>query len=800
LADAPPALADALRDRYVLERELGRGGMATVYLAHDVKYDRSVALKVLHPELAASLGAERFQREIRTAARLQHPHILTVLDSGEAAGQLWFTMPYVEGESLRDRLNRERQLPLEDALRIGREAGEALEYAHRHGVIHRDIKPENLLLTNDGNMLVADFGIARALTGGDEQLTRTGVSLGTPTYMSPEQATGDASLDGRSDLYSLGCVLYEMLAGEPPFTGATPQSILAKRLATTAAPLSVVRLGMPTNIVNAVERALRQSPTDRFRTVSEFVAALATVAVATPRDDSRTTPATTLSPASIWARSAQLRWLTIVAIALLVGLVGVWAALARHRSSGALARPAPRSIAVLPLANVGGDTTNEYFADGISEELASALGKVPGLRVAARTSAFTFKGKNPTPQEIRDRLHVAAFLTGSVRRAGTMLRVTTELVNVQDGLTLWTETYEREIRDVRDVFQVQDDIAHAVVAALGVLNAGTGAPLVHRTTVSAEAHDLYLKGRFAWNRRTRVALQRAAQYFEQAIALDSGYADAFAGLADALVLLPQYGGAEPRVAWPQARIAAERALALDSTLAEAHASLAYGQFQHEWKWDDAEGGFRRALALDPNYATGHQWYGDYLDGRGRLQEGLEEFKRAQQLDPLSRVIGIEVAWGSYRLHRYDEAVSAIKLVLRLDPNFGLAHLTLGLAYLQEGLLRQAVEELQQGVALSDRDPRAVAGLSCAYAALRRRDSAVNLLAELKERSAREYVPPSTLAMAYASLGDFGNAFRWISRGVEEHDAWLVEDFFDPLLDPLRSDPRFQPVARSLGLK
>jgi TolB-like protein/Tfp pilus assembly protein PilF len=621
--------------------------------------------------------------------------------------------------------------------------------------------------------------------------------------MSPEQATGEASLDGRSDLYSLGCVLYEMLAGEPPFTGATPQSILAKRLATTAAPLSVVRLGMPTTIVNAVERALRQSPTDRFRTVAEFVAALESRSVGTPADDSRTTPAPALSPATIRRRSAQRRWLALVALAGLVGsvaLVGFWAARARHRSGAALALAAPKSIAVLPLANVGGDTTNEYFADGISEELASALGKVPGLRVAARTSAFTFKGKNPTPQEIRDRLHVAAFLTGSVRRAGTTLRVTTELVNVQDGLTLWTETYEREIRDVRDVFQVQDDIAHAVVAALGVINAGTGAPLVHRTTVSAEAHDLYLKGRFAWNRRTRVALQRAAQYFEQAIALDSGYADAFAGLADALVLLPQYGGAEPRVAWPQARIAAERALALDSTLAEAHASLAYGQFQHEWKWDDAESGFRRALALDPNYATGHQWYGDFLDGRGRLQEALEEFKRAQQLDPLSRVIGMEVGWGLYRLHRYDEAVAAAEQVVSLDPNFAVGHVALGLSYLQKGRLRQAVEELQQSVAVSDRDPRAVADLSCAYAALGIRDSALALLAELRGRSAREYVPPSTIATVYASLGDRGNAFRWISRAVEEHDSWLVEDFFEPLLDPLRSDPRFQPVTRSLGLK
>jgi eukaryotic-like serine/threonine-protein kinase len=448
-------LAAALADRYQLEHELGRGGMATVYLAHDLRHDRPVALKVLHSDLAHALGPERFLREIRFAARLQHPHILTVHDSGDAAGQLWYTMPYIDGESLRDRLRRERQLPIGDALQITREVADALGYAHRQGVIHRDIKPENILLSQ-GHALVADFGVARAIqTSGGEHLTETGSSVGTPAYMSPEQSMGDSALDGRSDLYSLGCVLYEMLTGEAPYSGISAQAIMAKRLSEPVPHVRTLRDAVPLGLEQALMRVLAKTPTDRFPTAEAFAQALGTDAVSTSE------PGLTLStppvPTSARERSHAIgpahaasdrrrsasRLLpyglgVLLALAALVALVLARGSLlgggdrsaapalrnASRPSRQAAPEPAraAKSVAVLPLVNVGSDPTEEYFSDGMTDELTSALGKIPGLRVAARSSAFTFKGRTADAREVGERLGVATVLEGSVRRANGELR------------------------------------------------------------------------------------------------------------------------------------------------------------------------------------------------------------------------------------------------------------------------------------------------------------------------------------------------------------------------------------------
>ncbi len=608
-ASAPAELQAALADRYVIERELGSGGMATVYLARDLKHRRFVALKVLSPALAASLGADRFLREIELAARLQHPHIVTVFDSGDAGGILWYTMPYVEGETLRARLERERQLPLDVALRIAVEAARALEFAHQHGVLHRDVKPENLLLTTDGSTMVADFGIARPW-GEMSQLTQSGVVVGTPAYMSPEQAAGERALDARTDIYALGCVLYEMLAGEMPYSGPNAQAVLARRLSEPAPSLRTTR-DLPVAVERTVARALARTPADRYASAAEFARALQFV-------DAPARPI------------LQRRWLAAAVVVLL--LAGVAAAI-RFRA-GAKGPAVPVSAAVLPFADLSEGKDQEYFSDGLTDELITALSRVEGINVAARTSSFQFKNRQVDVSEIGRQLHVGAILEGSVRRSGNRVRITAQLVSTRNGYQLWADAYDRELKDV---FGVQEDIARSIIAALQVkLGARGNRALRARPTTDIEAYDLYLKGRFAWNQRTRSGMQLAVSYLEQAVARDSEFALAWAALADAYLLAIPYAGTSKDVDWPKAKAVATRALAIDSTLGEAYTALAYGTMIYDWDWPAAEANFQRAIAVDPTYPTGHQWYGDFLWSQGRLREALDQMRDALRLDPLSR--------------------------------------------------------------------------------------------------------------------------------------------------------------------
>ncbi len=510
VTDLRMQLQTALATSYTLERELGRGGMATVFLAQDLRHDRPVALKVLHPDLARTLGPERFQREIKLAARLQHPHILTVHDSGEAAGQLWFTMPYVEGESLRDRLRRERQLPVDAALRIATEAARALEYAHRHGVIHRDIKPENLMLTSDGSTLVADFGIARALAGADDRLTQTGLAVGTPAYMSPEQAAGDKGLDARTDVYSLGAVLYEMLAGEPPFTGPTAQAIIAKRFSGEVPRVRQARPSVPEHVDAAVSRALAPVAADRFETVEGFARALGAAAATSP------VLATAPEPASVAGATAPTRVTTpqptpsagrrvpLAAVTLVLGLlVGLGVLFAWRRAHpGADDSPGPKRLAVLPFENLG-DSADAYFADGITNEVRGKLSQVSGLAVIARASSNEYRRTAKAPQQIARELGADYLLTATVQwekapGAPSRVRVSPELIRVEPGAaptTKWQQPFDASLTDV---FQVQADIATKVASAL---NAALGDSVRHelaaKPTANLAAYDAYLKGEAA---------------------------------------------------------------------------------------------------------------------------------------------------------------------------------------------------------------------------------------------------------------------------------------------------------------
>ena len=731
---------------------------------------------MLHPEIANLIGSERFLREIHLSARLQHPHILAVLDSGESAGRFWFTMPLVEGESLRDRLARERQLPLEMALGIAQEVADALEYAHQHGVVHRDIKPDNILLSGE-HALVADFGIAVATgdAGPGGRLTETGLTLGTPHYMSPEQAAGERNLDARSDVYSLGCVVYEMLAGEPPFTGPNARAILAKRLNTSVPKLTHVR-EVPIEVEQALTRSLAREPADRFASAAAFAQALAT-------------------PAPGGATRAPGSRRPALALLLLVVVIGGFIGLRWRAATGAGAVAA--SAAVLPFTELSGGPDQEYFSDGLTEELITALNQIPDLRVAARTSSFQFKGHETDVREVGRQLGVATVVEGTVRRQGDKLRVTAQLVSTRDGFNLWSSSYDREMKDV---FAVQEEIARSIAQALKVkLTGRADSALSQRPTADLAAHDLYLKGLFALNQRTGASLTEAASYFEQAAARDPSFARAWAGLADASLLLPLYAGVTPGSAWPRSKAAAQRALALDSTLAEAHTALAYGMTLYEWDWAAAEAEFKRAISADPNYPTAHHWYGDFLAGRGRLEEALGEFQRAQQLDPLSRIISVELSWAYFLLQRYSTADSVLTRTLQLDPNFSHAWYITSMVRIGERRYPEAIAAFKRQEQLSGFAPNALGTITRAYA--QSGDLCLGAWpcwTRCGLHAKREYVPPFAMVLGYAGLDDTAAALTWLEKAMNEKDVLLPENLFDPLLDPLRGSARYRKVAERMG--
>jgi serine/threonine-protein kinase len=717
-----------------------------VYLAEDLKHRRPVALKVLSPDLAAALGTDRFLLEIDTAARLTHPHILPLHDSGEADGLPYYVMPYVEGESLRGRLIRERQLPLEDALRITGQVADALDYAHKRDVVHRDIKPENILFQS-GHAVVSDFGIARAINvAAKGRVTGTGIALGTPGYMSPEQAQGTDQLDGRSDLYSLGCVLYEMLAGDPPFTGWSVQAILARQVLDPPPRLRTVRDTIPDWLEHAVARSLAKTPADRFATAAEFVAAL-------------TKPST----------------VTV-----------------------AEAAPAPEhSIAVLPFVNLSADPENGYFCDGMTEEILNALSAVPSLRVASRTSSFAFKDATQDVRTIGATLRVRTVLEGSVRRADIKLRVTAQLINVADGFHLWSSTYEREMQDV---FAVQDDIARAIVIALKVkLETEPSVALVEPHTDNVEAYALYVKARYFWKKKSASALKNCIEYFEQAIALDPGYALAYAGLADSFIMLGYHNYLPPREVFPRARAAADAAIGIDDGLAEAHTARACVSLLYDWDWPGAERGFRRAIQAKALYPTAYFWYASCFWAMGRTADGVEQASHAQALAPLSLVGNANLGWALYFARRNDEAITQCRKTLDLDTHYPMTYPVLGQAYVAASRYDEAITTLRSAVSFSGGQPFTTAALGYAYAKAGKRGEARTILQDLRERSSAEYVPPFCVALVHAGLRDDDQALAWLDRAYEERSHWLIYLKAWPLFDDLRTDARFAALLERVGL-
>jgi eukaryotic-like serine/threonine-protein kinase len=739
-------LRAGLQGRYEIEREVGAGGMARVYEARDVRHHRRVAIKVLRPDVTEAVGPERFLREIQTSANLRHPHILPLFDSGAVPelapvngdAILFFVMPLVEGESLRARLDRDRQLPIDDALRIAREVADALHYAHTRGVVHRDIKPENILLDN-GHAVVADFGIARvANTAEVPALTQAGSSLGTPRYMSPEQAAGDGDVDGRADLYSLACVLFEMLAGQPPFTAPTFERMVYQHLAEVPPPVSRFRPTVPASVDAALHRALAKSPSDRFGTTAAFVDALSTTA----------------------------------------GMPSL-----------------ARSLAVLPFANLSADPENEYFADGITEDVIAQLSKIKSLKVASRTSVMAFKTRQQTLREIAARLNVGALLEGSVRRAGNRVRIVAQLIDAATDDHLWAETFDR---DLTDIFAIQSEVALHIAGALQAkLSPDEHVRIARRPTRDLRAYQLYLQGRAQLLHYTGDGFRRAIELYEEAIARDPEYAIAYTGIAQAFTELAETGEMPPDEAYPRAKAAAARAVALDDDLVDAHCMMGYVKMTYDFDWPGAEAEFKRAVELNPNNADTFDLYGRLLQSLERHDEAIAMQTRGNELDPI--VNKTDVATACLRAGRNAEALAFATRAVEFDTGDPRPRFTMAWALLGLGRRDEALAEMERALQAAPDSTLWLGQLGEAYGLSGMPDKAETILARLFERSRTGFVSPYHLAYVYTGLGRYDDAMDQLERAYQERSGAIYGIKGSFLFKPMRSHPRFVALLRRMNL-
>ena len=780
-------LIAALKDRYRIERELGRGGMATVYLAQDLRHDRLVALKVLDPEIALSFGSERFLQEIRLTARLDHPHIMALLDSGEAGELLYYVMPYVDGESLRDRLHREKQLSLEDTLRIGHQVASALDYAHLHGIVHRDIKPENILLVGD-HARVADFGIARATTvSGTESLTQAGVAIGTPSYMSPEQATGERAVDGHTDIYSMGCLVYEMLVGEPPFTGATLAAIIARKLLEPVPGIRRVRPTVPPGIEAAVTKALSVVPADRFSLAQHFVQALS---------NATDSGASASSAAKIPDRQARTRRILVAGgILLTIGIVsGVWGSRARQSGASSIT-----SLAVLPLDNLTGDSTQSYFVDGMHEALTAELAQISALKVISRTSVMQYRGASKTAPEIARELGVTGLIEGSVARDGDQVRITVRLIHAPSDRHLWVRQFDRELRGILELYT---EVARTIAGEIKTsVTPQEQVRLAAARPVNPRAFEWYLRGQDQRNQRTLGRAREAVESYRRALEHDSAYALAQAALGDTYLWLAEQGGVAQKDGCAMAAAAIKRAKQLDDALAESHVAMAMWQLNCEWNWRAAETEFRRALDLSPGSASVHQFYGRALSRvTERHDDALRELQRARELDPLSPTIRVYVSQNYMFTKRYDVAEAQLREALELNPDHALVLHSLGELSLARARWSEAVAFLEQSIRVPGaQSSHYLAMLGVAYARANRRADAVAILNRLDARVAQELVSAFDMAVLHLALGAKEQSLAWLDRGYAQKDFWLPELRVWPWLDSLREEPRYQDLLRKMKL-
>lgn len=787
LTPAPDPIAPlgaALRGHYEFERELGQGAFATVYLARDLKHERKVAIKVLHADPNSELGELRFVREIRMLARLQHPNILPLHDSGHVENLLYYVMPYVSGETLRDRLRAERLLPWETACNITRDVADALAYAHAQGIIHRDIKPENILLSA-GHPMLADFGIARAIdVAGVKQLTRTGGgSPGTPAYMSPEQLLGIGEIDARSDIWSLGCVFFEMLTGELPFPG---EEGLVNRFTTAPAPPTSIRTELPLWVDHVVERAIARTPSDRFQTAQDFTHALLPVESAAPPQEIPTRPRV--------GTKVKSRSVTLILAAAMVVLVALGVRLFRSAANSASSDSLVNSIAVLPFAGTA-DTAEEYFADGMTDQLIANLSSVPGLSVASRTSAFSFKErKNVSAADIGTALHVRNLLEGSVRRAGDRLRVLVQLTDASDGHGIWSATFEAANRDV---FAVQDSISNAILQRLRVRLTGSATQFSSRGTSNLNAYDFYLKGRHEFNKFEEASLRKSISMYNAALDLDPRYAQAWAGIAESWVFLADDYVA-PKIAYPAAKRAAQEALLLDTTLSDAHAALGVALYQYEWKLAEGRREINKALEMDPHSFLAQLALHGLLLATGKPDSALGVLKTAQASDPLSPLNALLLGRFYGIVGRPQESVEEYQRAIQLAPPVA----PIAMAAIAEALIREERYSEADSVLVKARQmlgPEMDFLLAESEAARGHRAEALRLVAKYEARARVTYVRPELIAAVYVRLDDKDKALEWLQKAYEARSPYLLALNVDRQWDPIRLDPRFRRLVRQIGL-
>jgi TolB-like protein len=808
-------LQAVLAGRYTIERELGQGGMATVFLAQDVRLGRAVAIKLLDPALTSTIGVERFLREIAITARLHHPHILTLIESGQDGGLVYYVMPHIEGESLRDRLKREPPISVTGAVWIAREIADALTYAHARAVIHRDIKPENILLS-DGHAWVADFGIARAIetcAGESEKaLTLTGLPIGTPAYMSPEQAEGRPDVDGRSDVYSLGCVLFEMLTGRPPFLGRSARAVMQQHVTTPPPSLAELRPDLPPELYATVERAIAKNPNDRHPSARAFgdelqlIAANAVASHATPPDPHARAAASGIrravaaEPEARGSRSGVflLGSAAVAAIALLATTLFPWggrrpdprdppAAAASKTDPSAIPRAAAyrSSMAVMPLASYGSDSESAFLSEGITEEIIAQLAGIRGLKVISRTSVVALARKGLTVPQIAETLGVRHLLEGSVQRAGDRIRITLQLIDAETDAHLWTESYDRGLKDVIALRQeIAGKVAGALAMAVPGIAAGPAPP-----PESSAAYEAYLRGNYWVGRTSPEGLEQAITAFEQAIRLDSTYAPAYAALSEVLqawVTLGYRGSRDPYPTFTRASALADRALQLDSGLAAGYIARAMLRIV-AWAPDEAvRGDLERALALMPNSAQAHLAYGLALARAGRYPEGVAQMETAVQLDPLSASMRGALALTALGARRYDLAIQEGRRALSLEPAFVGGHAIEGVALLEQGRPESCLALDLGGFP----EIRAL----CLQASGRDRDAARLVDSASAAYRAGGYARVFQVGLVgayYAELDDARRAAEWVERAHAVAPTGLEFRAVDSgLFDRVLDDPEF----------
>jgi serine/threonine-protein kinase len=766
--------------------------MATVYLAQDLRHSREVALKVLKPELAEAVGAQRFLKEIQVTAKLQHPHILPLYDSGNAGGALFYVMPLVRGETLRERLTRDGQLSIDDTVRLVRQVAGALDFAHRQGVVHRDIKPENILL-QDGEALLADFGIALAVRGAaDARLTGTGLSIGTIQYMSPEQAAGERDIDARSDIYSLGAVAYEMLVGEPPVTGATARAMIATLMTEMPASVRTRRSDVPASVDAAVQRALSKDPADRFATARDFGEALS---VAMPFNSGNVD--TRQLQTSLARRRGRMLTFAVLAGVAVAGGYALVRRGAAERAAPVAADAPVRSIAVLPLDNHSGDSTQDYFAEGMTDELTAAVATISAIRVTSRGSAMQFHGNaRPSTPDIAKALNVDAILEGSVARSGDKVRITVELIDARADKHILARSFER---NSSDVLALQADLASAIAREINVrLTTSEQSRLANAPTVNAEGHDAYLLGRYFFNRPSDDNLRKAIAQFEKAVALSPGFAAGYSGLSDAYLWAGYNEGfLSATVGKVKSKAAAERAVQLDSNSAEAHASLATYMLFYERDWTACEPEFRKAIALNPNYAFAHDQFGMALSFVGRYDEAVAEGKRAAELDPLSPQVLIDATM-VYLFRKDTAGANALtRRAAALDSTFFFPVMIAGWTNLEIGRFREAVPLLRKATTM-DAPPFVTAYLAYALGAAGDRAGAMRALASLRKMSPDGTVLPFNQALVDLGVGDHARAIENLEKAYEANSQLLAWVGRDAIFDPLRAQPRFMALMRKLN--